>query len=62
MLIQSDILLAVLTFLLSISAAYITANITYMGYQKQAKAELEKEYHSRFNEKKWEIYLSFVKL
>jgi hypothetical protein len=66
MTLTEQITLSVFTFLFSviiaIASGLVTAILTYRGYQKQAKAELEKEYHSRFNEKKWEVYLSYVKL
>ena len=40
--------------------ALITAAFTFLGYWRKAKAELQKEYESRFNEKKWEVYQDFV--
>lgn len=49
-------------FLLTIVTALVTAIVTYFGFWRQAKADLEKEYKFRFNEKKWEVYYSFIGL
>ena len=37
-----------------------TAAFAYWGFWRQAKAELEKEYQKRFNEKKWNTYTEFT--
>jgi hypothetical protein len=42
--------------------ALATAAFTFWGYWRHAKADLEKEYLSRFNTKKWEVYTEFAKL
>lgn len=45
----------------SIVAALLTALLAYIGFWRQAKADLEKEYQKKFNEKKWDIYTKFIK-
>jgi hypothetical protein len=47
-------------FLTAMVVAPITALITFWGYWRKAEAELQKEYESRFNEKKWEVYRIFA--
>jgi len=42
--------------------ALATAFLTSWGYWRNAKADLEKEYSSRFNTKKWEVYTAFTAL
>lgn len=41
----------------SLIIALVTAFLTSFFYWRQAKADLQKEYESRFNTKKWETYL-----
>lgn len=48
--------------LISIITASITAGLAYFGFWRQAKAELYKEYETKFNSKKWEVYLKFIEL
>ena len=48
--------------LTSIVVAGVTASFTFLGFCRQAKADLDKEYRSRFNTKKWEVYTEFTKL
>jgi hypothetical protein len=48
--------------IVSVITALITALLAYFGFWRQAKVELRKEYESRFNEKKWEAYLSYINL
>jgi hypothetical protein len=48
--------------LIAFFTALATAALAYIGFWRQAKAELQKEYQSRFNEKKWESYSSFVRI
>jgi hypothetical protein len=48
--------------LASIVVAGVTAGFTFFGFWRQAKADLDKEYQSRFNTKKWEVYTEFTKL
>ena len=40
----------------------VTAAITFWGFWRREKAELEKEFSSRFNSKKWDVYTEFIKL
>ena len=49
-------------FLTSVLSAFATGAITFWGFWRKEKAELEKEYSSRFNSKKWEVYTEFTKL
>jgi|GEM_PF-2494031 len=46
--------------LLSIILALATAFFTSRFYAHQMRAELQKEYESRFNERKWEVYTGFA--
>jgi hypothetical protein len=46
--------------LISIITAGITAILAYFGFWRQAKAELMKEYQSRFNERKWNTYFKII--
>ena len=46
-----------LSLLISLATALATAFIAYFFYWRQIKADLQKEYESRFNTKKWETYL-----
>ena len=48
------------TILVSFLTALLTATFTFIGYWRKAKAELQREYKSRFNEKKWEVYQDFA--
>jgi hypothetical protein len=48
--------------LISVISASATAILAYFGFWRQAKAQLMKEYLSRFNEKKWDIYIRYIKL
>ena len=42
--------------------ALATGAFTFMGFWRQAKADLEQEYLKRFNDKKWGVYTEFAKL
>ena len=46
--------------LLTIITAFVSSSLVYFGYGRKSKADLEKDYESRFNEKKWEVYIKFV--
>ena len=46
-----------LSLVISLATALATAFIAYFFYWRQIKADLQKEYESRFNTKKWETYL-----
>ena len=48
--------------LVNIATAVVTAGLTFLGFWRKAKAELEQEYLKRFNDKKWEVYTEFTKL
>ncbi|MBE0683777.1 MAG: hypothetical protein IH589_17870 [Anaerolineales bacterium] len=50
------------SIVVAILTAFATGFVTSWGYWRQAKAQLEKEYQSRFNTKKWEVYTEFTKL
>ena len=49
----------ILTLLPSILVALLTAFFSARFYSHKAKADLQKELESRFNERKWEIYTKF---
>jgi hypothetical protein len=46
----------------AIVAAIATGIVTSWLYWRQAKADLEKEYLKKFNEKKWVVYTEFTSL
>ncbi len=46
--------------LLSIITALITAGFAYLGFWRQAKAELKKEFQNKFNNRKWDAYQEFI--
>lgn len=48
------------TIITAFATALVTAAFTFLGYWRKAKADLEKEYASRFNERKWEVYTGFA--
>ena len=50
------------TILTTVVTTLITAVPAFWGVWRRAKAELENEFLSRFNTKKWEVYTEFVKL
>jgi len=50
------------SIIVAILTAFVTGFITFWGFWRQAKADLDKEYQSRFNTKKWEVYTEFTKL
>lgn len=50
---------ALISSLIGILAAIVTAFVSSTFYFRQAKADLQKEYESRFNERKWETYTRF---
>jgi hypothetical protein len=47
--------------LLDVLTAVITAGLTFLGFWRKAKADLEQEYLKRFNDKKWDVYTEFTK-
>jgi len=50
------------SILVSLVTALATGIITSFLYWRKAKAELQKEYQSRFNKQKWEVYSKFVRM
>ena len=42
--------------------AAATSGLTFLGFWRKAKADLEQEYLKKFNSKKWEVYTEFTKL
>ena len=47
--------------LLDVLTAVATAGLTFLGFWRKAKADLEQEYLKRFNDKKWDVYTEFTK-
>ena len=58
--IDQDSLITAITPALITSIA--TTLITSLLYWRKAKADLQKEYESKFNSKRWEVYLKFIDL
>jgi hypothetical protein len=54
------VIAAIVSGILSTFVALLTSTLAFWGYWRSAKAELEKIYNSRFNERKWEAYQDFV--
>jgi len=52
---------ALISFVTAVLTALVTASITFIGYWRKARADLESEYSKRFNNKKWEIYTEFTR-
>jgi hypothetical protein len=52
--------MCLLSSLFSILVAIITAYASSTFYVRNVKADLRKEYESRFNERKWETYTEFA--
>ena len=50
------------SLLISIAGAFATSYFAYRFYSPKLKAELQKEYKSRFNERKWEAYTEFANI
>jgi hypothetical protein len=48
------------TILTSVVTSLVTALLAYVGYGRKMKADLQREYASRFNERKWEAYTGFA--
>ena len=46
--------------LVSILGAFATSYFAFRFYAPRVKADLQKEFESRFNERKWETYIDFV--
>lgn len=47
-------------FALAVLVSVITAIVTSLLYWRRVEADLKKEYESRFNQKKWDVYTSYV--
>ena len=57
---MDDVQLAwAVSILVSVTSAIITSLLAARRYKLQIQADLQKEYESRFNERKWEIYIGF---
>ena len=52
----------VVAFLTAVGTAVVTASVTFVGYWRKARADLESEFSRRFNNRKWEVYTEFTKL
>ena len=48
--------------ILPILIALVTSVLAIRRYRSQARIDLQKEFDSRFNEKKWEVYLDYIEL
>jgi hypothetical protein len=59
---SDDILATILMALFSSIFGIVTAFLSSRFYANQTKADLKKEFESRFNEKKWSAYTGFAKL
>ncbi len=51
-----------ITLITAFITAIFTSRISSSQYWRQKKADLEAEYSSRFNTKKWEVYTEFTAL
>ncbi len=45
---------------ISVIGAFTTAYFSYRYYKPRLRADLQKEFESRFNERKWEAYQQFA--
>jgi hypothetical protein len=59
---DSIVIAAVISGIFSFLVALLTSVLTSWVYWRQAKADLDKLYKSRFNEQKWKAYLDFVEM
>lgn len=48
--------------LITVITAFATAILAYLGFWRQAQAELYKDHKTKFNEKKWEVYTTFTSM
>jgi hypothetical protein len=53
---------AVASGIFSFLVALLTSVVASWAYWRQAKADLDKLYKSRFNEQKWKAYLDFIEM
>lgn len=53
---------AVVSGIFSFLVAVLTSVLASWIYWRQAKADLDKLYESRFNEQKWKAYLDFIRM
>jgi hypothetical protein len=56
------VIAAVVSGIFSFLVALFTSLLASWVYWRQAKADLDKLYKSRFNEQKWKAYLDFIKM
>lgn len=59
---EGEIMTLLEQILITTITACATAILAYFGFWRQAKADLQKMYESRFNEKKWEVFINFMEL
>jgi len=52
----------IMSFVTTLIVAPVSALITFWGYWRKAKAELQREYESRFSQRKWDTYVTFASL
>ena len=53
---------AIVSGIFSFLVALLTSVLASWAYWRQAKADLDKLYKSRFNEQKWKAYLDFIEM
>ena len=56
------VIAAVVSGIFSFLVALLTSVLASWVYWRQAKADLDKLYKSRFNEQKWKAYLDFIEM
>ncbi len=57
-----DIKTLLLTLFISIVGAFATSYFAYRFYSPRLQADLQKEFKSRFNERKWDAYTKFANI
>jgi hypothetical protein len=51
----------VVSLLPTVATAFLTSYVAYLWSWKKARADLENEFLSRFNTRKWDVYTEFTK-
>lgn len=59
---STELSVVLISSLFSVLVAIITAFVSSTLYIRQVRADLQKEYASRFNERKWTVYTDFAKV
>lgn len=59
---SSELMTVLISALFSILVAAFTSWVGSAFYVRQARIDLQKEYESRFNNRKWETYMAFAAL